>query len=91
MKLRTGLCVSNFLPALRTVLTEVEYLNVEDKDGDVARVDELVRTLLTKDYLTFDGFCVALETNGYACWASKLRGTGTVCPSGGCSCQSTWL
>ena len=76
--LRTGLIVANVLPALRSVLTGAEYLSIEGKEGDVARVDELVRILLTKDYPTFESFCSALKKNGYSHWASKLRDEGTV-------------
>ena len=79
--LRTGIIVANILPALRTVLTDVEYRCIEAKEGDVARVDELVKILLTKDYSTFERFCFALQTNGYDHWASKLRDGGTVCDS----------
>lgn len=79
--LRSGILVGNILPALRTLLTDVEYLCVENKEGgDIARVDELVKILLTKDYSTFDGFCSALEMNGYPHWASKLKGKGTISP-----------
>ena len=74
--LRTGILVGNISPALRTLLTDVEYLCIEAKEGDVARVDELVKILLTKDGLTFDGFCSALERNGYSHWARKLKGEG---------------
>ena len=79
--LRTGIIVANILPALRTVLTDAEYLSIEGKEGDVARVDELVRILLTKDYSTFECFCSALQKNGCNHWASKLRNKGTVCDS----------
>ena len=79
--LRTGLIVANILPALRTVFTDAEYLSIEGKEGDAARVDELVRILLTKDYSTFERFCSALKKNGYNHWANKLRDEGTVCDS----------
>ena len=74
--LRNGILVSNVLPALRTLLTDVEYLRVEAKGGDVAGIDELVAILLTKDESTFDAFCSALEENGYPHWARKLKGEG---------------
>ena len=74
--LRTGILVTNILPALHTLLTPVEYSRVEAKEGDVDRVDELVKILLTKDESTFDGFCSALEENGCRHWASKLKGEG---------------
>ena len=80
--LRTGILVANVLPALRPWLTDAEYSNVDDKQDNCERVDELVRTLLTKDENTFHGFCDALETNGCPHWANTLRGKGTVCPSG---------
>ena len=76
-KLRTGLLLDNVLPALRPLLTDAEYLNIEGKEGDLARVDELVKILLTKDSTIFEDFCCALETNGYPRWANKLRGNGT--------------
>lgn len=75
-KLRTGLLLDNVLPALRPLLTDAEYLCVESKEGDIGRVDELVRILLTKEYSIFEGFCSALEKNGYPRWAKKLRGNG---------------
>ena len=75
-KLRSGVLIANVLPALRPLLTDVEYLCVDEKLGTPARVDELVKILLTKDYSTFDGFCTALEENGYLHWARKLRGNG---------------
>ena len=74
--LRTNIYVANVLPALRTLLTDVEYLCVDAKEGDVARVDELVKILLTKDESAFDGFCSALEENGYPHLARKLKGEG---------------
>ena len=74
--LRTGILVANVLPSLRSLLTDVEYLCVEAKEGDVARVDELVKILLTKDESAFDGFYSALEENGYPHWARKLKGKG---------------
>ena len=82
--LRTGVVMGNVLPALRPLLTDVEYLSVENKEGDIARVDELVTILLTKDYSVFDGLCSALERNGYPDWASKLKGEGAVSLSCGC-------
>ena len=82
--LRTGIIVSNVLPALHSLLTDVEYLSVEDKEGDIARVDELIKILLTKNEATFDGFCSALERNGYPHWASKLKGEGEGTVSSNC-------
>ena len=78
--LRTGILVANVLPALRPWLTDAEYSNVDDKQDNCDRVDELVRILLTKDGSTFRGFCNAVEKNGYPHWANTLRGEGTVCP-----------
>ena len=71
--LRTNLLVGNFLPTLRQLLTEVEYSQVKDRDGNVARVDELIEILLTKENKHFEGFCTALERNGYEHWSKKLR------------------
>ena len=71
--LRTGLLVGNILPALRTVLTDVEYDQVEEREDNVARVDELIRILLTKENRHFDVFCTALEKNGYEHWAKNLQ------------------
>ena len=71
--LRTGLLVGNILPALRTVLTDVEYDQVEEREDNVARVDELIKILLTKENRHFDAFCTALEKNGYEHWAEKLQ------------------
>ena len=72
--LRTGVVLKNILPALRIQLTPVEYSGVEDKEGNVAKVDELVRILLTKEDKHFEGFCTALDNNGYEHWAKTLRG-----------------
>ena len=69
----TGLLVGNILPALRTVLTDVEYDQVEEREDNVARVDELIKILLTKENRHFDAFCTALEKNGYEHWAKKLQ------------------
>ena len=72
-RLQSGLIVENFLPTLRSLLTKVEYSRVDDKGDSVAKVDELVRILLTKEYKHFEGFCTALAKNGYEHWAEKLR------------------
>ena len=71
--LRTGLLVGNILPALRPVLKDVEYDQVEEREYNVARVDELIKILLTKENRHFDAFCTALEKNGYEHWAKKLQ------------------
>lgn len=71
-ELRTGLILGNFLPALRPLLTDVEYSCVEDKTGNIERVDELIAILLTKDDKRFDELCRVLEGNGYSHWADKL-------------------
>ena len=71
--LRTRILVRNFLPALRPVLTDVEYDQVADDPSNIARVDELIRILLTKEKEHFDAFCKALETNGYRRWATTLQ------------------
>ena len=72
--LRSGLLLGNILPTLRPLLTEVEYLRVEGKEDNVAQVDALVSILLTKEYKHFEGFCSALDNNGYKHWAKTLRG-----------------
>ena len=71
--LRSGLLLDNFLPSLRPLLTDVEYSRVRDKEDNVARVDEFIEILLTKDNSDFEGFCVALEVNGYKHWANTFR------------------
>ena len=77
-KLR-GVCqIGKFLPALRQLLTDAEYLCVTDKTDDLSRFDVLVRILLTKDSTAFDIFCSVLEANGYPRWARFLKGKGTV-------------
>lgn len=80
-ELRGGCQIMNVLPALRTLLTDVEYSFIEDKRSNAWQVDELVKILLTKDARIFEGFCSALERNGYSHWASKLRGKGMLCHS----------
>lgn len=72
-ELRTGVLVLNFLPTLHPLLTEVEYQLIVDKQGNVAMVDELIATLLTKENKHFDGFCTALRKHGYPQWANKLQ------------------
>ena len=72
-KLRSGLLIENFLPALRLLLMIVEYSRVDDKGDNVAKVDELFRILLTKENQHFEGFCTVLANNGYKHWADKLR------------------
>ena len=71
--LRTGLLVGNILPALRSVLTDAEYICVREREDNTSRVDELIDVLLTKENRHFDAFCDALEQNGYEHWAVKLR------------------
>ena len=71
--LRSGLLVDNFLPALRPLLTDVEYLRVDGREDNVAKVDKLVEILLTKEDRHFERFCVVLEQNGYKDWAMRLR------------------
>ena len=71
--LRAGLLVENILPALRPLLTDVEYSRVREREDNVARVDELIKILLTKENRHFEEFCVALESNGYGHWARTLR------------------
>ena len=77
-KLRTGCQVANVLPALRPLFTDKEYSSVEDKPDNSSRVDELVSVLLAKDKSTFEGFCSALETNGYPLWAKLLKAKGMI-------------
>ena len=72
-RLRVGILVGNILPALRPVLTDVEYDQVQAKESNTAMVDELVNTLLTKENEHFDEFCKALETNGYIHWATTIQ------------------
>lgn len=63
----------SILPALRPYFSEEEYSLVENKQGNVAQVDELVKILLTKENRHFNGFCHTLERNGYRHWAQQLR------------------
>ena len=71
--LRSDLLIENFLPALRPLLTKVEYSRVDDKGDNAAKVDELIRILVTKENQHFEEFCTALANNGYKHWADKLR------------------
>lgn len=77
-ELRSGLILENVLPAFRIYLTDVEYLQVEGKQGNVAQVDALIRILLTKENRHFDGLTNICEHNGYPHWAKKLRATAGV-------------
>ena len=72
-RLRTGLLVNKFLPALRPLLTRVEYSSIRDKEGNVAQVDELIDIMLTKEDGRFVDFCTVLEENGYEHWARTLQ------------------
>ena len=72
-RLRTGILVRNILPALRPVLADVEYEQVQAGENDAARVDELINILLTKENEHFDAFCKALEGNGCRHWATTLQ------------------
>ena len=72
-RLRAGLLVGNILPALRPVLTDVEYSRIRDREDNPSRVDELIDVLLTKENRHFDAFCDALEQNGYEHWAKTLQ------------------
>ena len=71
--LRSGLILQNILPALRPLLTDVEYCQVDGKIGNVAQVDEFIRILLTKEFRHFETFCAVLASNGYEDWAKTLR------------------
>ena len=71
--LRTGIFVGNILPVLHPVLTDVEYDQIKDEPSNAARVDKLIRILLTKEKELFDEFCKALEINKYRKWARNLR------------------
>ena len=70
---RTGLLVGNILPTFRSLLTDVQCSQIEDKDTNVARVDKLFKTLLTKDDWHFDEFCTILESKGYKHRVRELR------------------
>ena len=67
------LTVKNVISDLKPYLTKVEYLQVKNKLGNMAQVDELFRILLTKGNRHFKGFCHVLEDNGYQHWAQQLR------------------
>ena len=86
-ELRTGVVVRNFLPALRMLLTDVEYSRIKSHMDNVDMVDELIDILLTKENRHFDGFCAALQNNGYEYWADKLKNNN---PSHGVSTTKTF-
>ena len=69
----TGLLIRNNLPTSCSLLTDVEYSQIEDKDTNIARFDELFKILLTKDDWHFDKFCTILESNGYKHRAREPR------------------
>ena len=90
--LRVGIWVGNFLPALRMLLTDVEYSGIQGQRCNVDMVDELMAIIRTKGNEHFDGFCAALRNNGYMVWADKLEhssqgitNTGAS-QGGGCGC-----
>lgn len=70
--LRTGILVRNILPALRSLLTDIEYSRISDNEDNVSGVDELIAVLLTKENSHFERFCAALQENGYEHWAKRL-------------------
>ena len=72
-RLQMGILVQNILPTLRPELTEVEYEQVQARKNNVAKVDELIKILLTKENKHFDAFCKALEGNGYSHCAIPLQ------------------
>ena len=72
-KLAGDLIVQNVISDLEPYLTKEEYLQVNNKLGNMAQVDELFRILLTKGNRHFKGFCHVLEDNGYQHWAQQLR------------------
>ena len=73
-KIAGDLIVKNIISDLsEPYLTNVEYLQVSSKLGNMAQVDELFRILLTKGNRHFKGFCHVLEDNGYQHWAHQLR------------------
>ena len=72
-RLQTGILVQNILPTLRPALTDVEYEQVQAGENNVAKVDELIKILLTKENEHFDAFCEALEGNGYSHRAIPLQ------------------
>ena len=71
--LRSLLIIQNILPALHSILTDVAYSQVDDKEGNVAQIDEFIKILLTKEFRHFDTFCTVLANNGYEHWAKTLR------------------
>ena len=75
--LRTGIIVKNFLPDLHQdaggFLTDVEFSIVGGRSGQVDKVDELIKILLTKDDKHFDAFCRVLSKQGYRTWSDRLR------------------
>ena len=71
--LQIGLVLNNILPALCTVLTDIEYSCTKGREGNVARVGELINILLTKEDKHFEEFCTALADNGYEHWEKRLR------------------
>ena len=72
-KIAGVLIVKNIISDLEPYLTKVEYLQLKNKLGNMAQVDELFRILLTKGNRHFKGFCHILEDNGYKHWAQQLR------------------
>jgi len=72
-KIAGVLIVKNIISDLEPYLTKVEYLQVKNKSGNMAQVDELFRILLMKGNRHFKGFCHVLEDNGYQYWAQQLR------------------
>ena len=67
------LIMQNILPALRRLLTGVEYSRVDAKEDNIAQVDEFIKILLTKEFRHFGTFCTVLVNNGYEHWAKTLR------------------
>ena len=72
-RLRVCITVGNILPVLRPLLTNVEYDQIEAGESNAARVDELIKILVTKEKQHFDAFCKALERIGYSNWTTTLQ------------------
>lgn len=74
--LRTGIIVNNIFPSLHKhaggFLDDVELERVISKEGNVAKVDELLAILRMKENKDFDSFCTIVERNNPT-RANKLR------------------
>ena len=54
-------------------MDRAEVLSVKAKEGDMEKMDELIRILLGKEDMAFYTFCDLLQRSNYEVWARELK------------------